>query len=59
MCQDQSYLLFLFDLLREWTVQYRKQYAEAARLARAEARPDSPAGQARRGLNPETGEARP
>ena len=47
------------DLLREWTVQYRKQYAEAARLARAEAGPDSPAGQARRGLNPETGEARP
>ena len=29
------------DLLREWTVQYRAQYAEAARLAReeAEARP--------------------
>ena len=47
------------DLLREWTVQFRKQYAEAARLARAEAGPDSPAGQARGGLNPETGEARP
>ena len=29
------------DLLREWTVQFRAQYAEAARLAReeAEARP--------------------
>jgi iron(III) transport system substrate-binding protein len=25
------------DLLREWTVQYRRQYAEAARLAREEA----------------------
>ena len=27
------------DLLREWTLQYRAQYAEAARLAREEARP--------------------
>ncbi len=27
------------DLLREWTVQYRAQYEEAARLARAEGRP--------------------
>ena len=47
------------DLLREWTVQYRKQYAEAARLARAEGGTDSPTGQARGGLNPEAGEARP
>jgi ABC-type Fe3+ transport system substrate-binding protein len=27
------------DLLRQWTLQYRAQYAEAARLAREEARP--------------------
>lgn len=45
------------DLLREWTVQYRAQYAEAARLAREEAGTDSPAGQARGG--PGRGEARP
>jgi ABC-type Fe3+ transport system substrate-binding protein len=38
------------DLLREWTVQFRAQYAEAERLARAEAGPDSPAGQTRGGL---------
>lgn len=45
------------DLLREWTVQYRAQYAEAARLANEEGRPDSPAGQARGGLG--GGEVRP
>ena len=45
------------DLLREWTVQYRAQYAEAARLAREEAGPDSPTGQARGGLDRR--EARP
>ena len=45
------------DLLREWTVQYRAQYAEAARLAREEAGTDSPAGQVRGG--PGRGEARP
>ncbi len=37
------------DLLREWTIQYRAQYAEAARLAREEGRTDS-TGQARGGL---------
>ncbi len=40
------------DLLREWTLQYRAQYAEAARLAREEGRTDSPTGQARGGLEP-------
>jgi iron(III) transport system substrate-binding protein len=46
------------DLLREWTIQYRAQYAEAGRLARAAGRPDSPTGQARGGLEPEPGQAR-
>ena len=32
------------DLLREWTLQYRAQYAEAKRLAREEGRMDSSAG---------------
>ena len=41
------------DLLREWTLQYRAQYAEATRLAREEGRTDSPTGQARGGLEPE------
>ena len=47
------------DLLREWTVQYRAQYAEAARLARMVGGPDSPTGQARGGLDPKVGEGRP
>jgi iron(III) transport system substrate-binding protein len=51
------------DLLREWTVQYRAQYAEAARLAKEEAEPNSPTGQARGGLELKAaqsyGEARP
>lgn len=38
------------DLLREWTIQFRAQYAEAARLARERARTDSPAGQERGSL---------
>ena len=38
------------DLLREWTLQYRAQYAAAARLAREEGGPVSPTGQARGGL---------
>ena len=41
------------DLLREWTLQYRAQYAESTRLAREEGRTDSPTGQARGGLEPE------
>ncbi|NCA82862.1 MAG: extracellular solute-binding protein [Opitutae bacterium] len=46
------------DLLREWTIQFRAQYAEAARLARVEAGPDSPTGQARGGPE-QKAEARP
>ena len=46
------------DLLREWTIQFRAQYAEAARLAREEAGPDAPTGQARGGLELKA-EARP
>lgn len=47
------------DLLREWTVQYRTQYAEVARLAQEEAGPGSPAEQARGCPAPGRGEGRP
>ena len=47
------------DLLREWTIQYRAQYEEAARLAREEGGTDSPTGQARGGLEPKAREGRP
>jgi len=48
------------DLLREWTLHFRRQYAEAARLAREEAQTDSPTGPAGGGLDePGSQEARP